>query len=90
MAPVACAAAIPFALSHICNVRANAKSTLSALRGCSPSWSGEVDLHRVAVQRLLPVLVRRRAMCQRLIRLPEWRELVDAVAVQVQPMSLVV
>lgn len=43
-------------------------------------YEGEVDLHRVVVTRLLPVLVRRRGACRRVVQLPEWRQLAAAFA----------
>lgn len=40
-----------------------------------PAWAGEVDLHRVAVVRLLRVLVKKRLAAARLVALPEWQQL---------------
>jgi len=51
------------------------------LRG-APRWPGEVDLHRGAAGRLLPVLVRRRPVSARLARLPAWQALAGAWAAQ--------
>ena len=40
-----------------------------------PAWTGEVDLHRVAVVRLLPALTKRSQSAAKLAALPEWQQL---------------
>lgn len=43
-----------------------------------PAWAGEVDLHRVAVVKLLFVLVRKAGAAALLVALPEWQQLAGA------------
>ena len=38
-------------------------------------WLGEVDLHRVVVMKLLVALVRRRTICESIMRFDEWQQL---------------
>ena len=40
-----------------------------------PEWAGEVDLHRVAILKLLTALVRRRTVCTRLVQVDAWQQL---------------
>jgi hypothetical protein len=47
---------------------------------CLTSYPGEVELHRQVVTSLLPVLVRRCPVCERLIHLPAWQALTSAFA----------
>ena len=65
------------------------------LLGCNPvinqiagTWrryTGEVDLHRVVVTRLLPVLTQRSAICMCLVRLEAWHALLQGFAGQAEP-----
>lgn len=41
-------------------------------------WAGEVDLHRVAVVRLLPALAKNRESAAKLVSLQEWQLLAGA------------
>ena len=52
-----------------------------------PEWAGEVDLHCVAVLRLLPALVRRPRAAARLVALPQWQQLAGGLLLhaQIQP-----
>lgn len=50
----------------------------------APMWAGEVDLHRVAVIRLLPALLRRQQCTIRLVALPEWQQ-ITSVPLKPQP-----
>ena len=60
---------------------ANANQTLATLVRVAtsaltqPAWAGEVDLHSVAVGKLLAALVKRRQAAARLVALPEWQQL---------------
>ena len=59
----------------------------------SPRWmhplecryAGEVDLHRVVVTRLLPVLTQRSAVCMCLVRSGAWHALMQGFAGQAEP-----
>ncbi len=48
-------------------------------------FTGEVDLHRVVVTRLLPVLTQRSAICMCLVRLEAWHALIQGFAGQAEP-----
>lgn len=48
-------------------------------------YTGEVDLHRVVVARLLPVLTQRSAICMCLVRSGAWHALMQGFAGQAEP-----
>ena len=48
-------------------------------------YAGEVDLHRVVVTRLLPVLTQQSAICMCLVRSGAWHALMQGFARQAEP-----
>lgn len=60
----------------------NGPSTLAALIQLAGALlggqAGEVELHRGVCTRLLPVLVHRRVVCERLVQLQQWHSLAGA------------
>ena len=58
---------------------------IDRIAGIWRRYTGEVDLHRVVVTRLLPVLTQRSAVCMCLVRLEAWHALMQGFAGQAEP-----